>query len=185
MNVRMRRRAVACPALFRWGFVFAIAFVAGWPVIDAPSMAQSAPPTLGPSGLPLPRFVSLASDAANMRAGPGNRYPIEWVYHQSGLPTLVIAEYDMWRKIRDHDGTEGWMYTSLLSGKRTVVVTAERAVLHSRKDKNSRQLLIAEKNVLGKLLNCVPDWCRVKIDGSKGWLKRDTVWGIGADEVLR
>ena len=181
----MERRVVTCPTLFRWVLILAISSTVGWSTLNTESMAQDSPPTLGPSGLPLPRFVSLASSEANMRAGPGNRYPIKWVYHRAGLPVQIIAEYDMWRKIRDHKGTEGWMYSSLLSGKRTVLVSNAQTTLHRHSRSDSRQLLIAEKDVLGKLIGCEPGWCRVKIDGTKGWLKRGTVWGVGADAFLR
>lgn len=180
----MKRRAVAYPILLGWVLALALGCMIGWPAPVA-AAAQDTAPTRGPSGLPLPRFVSLASNEANMRAGPGNRYPIEWVYRRAGLPAEIIAEYDMWRKVRDHTGTEGWMYTSLLSGKRTVLITSERATLHKRARKDSRQLLIAEKGVLAKLLDCKPDWCKVEIDETKGWLRRGTVWGLGANESGR
>ena len=73
--------------------------------------------TVGPSGLPLPRFVSLKASQANLRIGPGTTYPVEWTYVKRGLPLEIIQEYDNWRRVRDADGTEGWVSQALLSGR--------------------------------------------------------------------
>src|SRR5690606_15423639 len=79
--------------------------------------------TLGPSGLPLPRFVSLKSGRVNSRVGPGVNYSVDWMYMKSGLPMEIVQEYDTWRRVRDADGSEGWINQSLLSGRRTAMVT--------------------------------------------------------------
>ena len=73
----------------------------------------------GPSGLPLPRFVSLKSGRVNSRIGPGVNYAVDWMYLKPGLPMEIIQEYDNWRRVRDSDGSEGWINQSLLSGRRT------------------------------------------------------------------
>ena len=75
----------------------------------------------GPSGLPLPRFVSLKAKRVNLRVGPGQNYAVAWLYTKAGVPMEVIQEYDNWRRVRDAEGTEGWVYQSLLSGERTAV----------------------------------------------------------------
>ena len=81
------------------------------------------PATTGPSGLPIPRFASLGSDRVNLRKGPGPQYPIVWVYKRRGMPMEIVAEYNLWRQVRDHDNTEGWVQKNLLSGRRTGMVT--------------------------------------------------------------
>ena len=78
--------------------------------------------TLGPSGLPLPRFVSLKSARVNSRIGPGVNYSVDWLYIKAGLPMEIIQEFDNWRRVRDADGAEGWINQSLLSGRRTAIV---------------------------------------------------------------
>ena len=144
--------------------------------------AGSAQTKLGPSGLPLPRFVTVAASEANLRMGPGSRYPIEWVYRRSGLPVQIVAEYDLWRRVRDQDGDEGWMFGGLLSGRRNIVVMHPRTTLFAQAKETSARILVAEKGVQGRLLSCIDDWCRIKIDSSKGWVIRDAVWGVGPDE---
>src|SRR6266446_9067351 len=86
------------------------------------ALAQSAGTA---SGLPVPRFVSLKSDKVNVHIGPAKNYEVKWVYQRAGLPVEIVAEFENWRRIRDSDGTEGWVYHSLLSGKRTGMVIAK------------------------------------------------------------
>ena len=74
------------------------------------------------SGLPLPRFVSLKSDEVNVRRGAGKEHDVLWTYHRAGLPVEIIAEWDNWRRIRDADGADGWVFHSLLSGRRSALV---------------------------------------------------------------
>ncbi len=83
-----------------------------------PAAAQAAK---GPSGLPLPRFVTLKSKRVNLRIGPSADYAVSWLYTKAGLPVEIIQEYDNWRRVRDADGTEGWVNQSLLSGQRAAV----------------------------------------------------------------
>ena len=74
------------------------------------------------SGLAIPRFVSLKSDRVNVRGGPNKDQDVRWVYTRVGMPVEITAEFENWRRIRDWEGAEGWVYHSLLSGKRTAVV---------------------------------------------------------------
>src|SRR5213082_1434598 len=102
------------------------------------SAKDSGPAT---SGLPVPRYVSLKSDHVNVRAGPTKDNDVAWVYTRSGLPVEITAEYENWRRVRDSEGSEGWVYHSLLSGRRTAVVTMktkdELAPLYESADETS------------------------------------------------
>lgn len=150
--------------------------------------AEDDPRTLsGPetSGLPLPRFVSLRATEVNLRSGPGVQYPVEWVYRRQGLPVEVIAEYRTWRKIRDWEGTQGWVHQSLLAGRRTVVVVGGVRELHAKPDPASGAIARVEPGVIAYLLNCPEGiaWCRVEAGGYEGWLRRVDFWGTLRDEV--
>ncbi|MDP6572893.1 MAG: SH3 domain-containing protein [Rhodospirillales bacterium] len=139
------------------------------------------------TGLPLPRFVSLRADEVNLRTGPGVQHPIDWVYRRRHLPVEIIAEYNTWRKIRDWQGTEGWVHQSMLSNKRTVVVTGKLRTLRHKSDTTGRPVAQAEAGVIARLLEC-PDastWCRVEVDGFEGWFRRVEFWGAYGDEVVR
>lgn len=138
------------------------------------------------SGLPLPRFVSLRSSEINLRTGPGVQYPVDWVYNRKDLPVEVIAEYDTWRKIRDWQGTQGWVHQSMLSGQRTVIIIGEIRTLHSEPEAGASAIAQAEASVIGKLLQCPNQlaWCKVEVDGFEGWIKRVEIWGLNRNEVV-
>src|SRR4051812_41650183 len=89
----------------------------------APAKAASEGPNGTASGLPIPRFVSLKSDRVNVRGGPTKDHDVAWVYTRAGLPVEITAEFENWRRIRDWEGAEGWVYHSMLSGRRTALVT--------------------------------------------------------------
>jgi SH3-like domain-containing protein len=137
------------------------------------------------TGLPLPRFVSLGADEVNLRFGPGEGYPIAWILTREGLPVEIVEEFDTWRKVRLHDGDLGWIHASLLSGRRTVMVAEEVRALRQTPDQEARVVLRAEPGVLGELLDCDGDWCRVEIEGRRGWLQRADFWGVLSDESAR
>ncbi len=138
----------------------------------------------GPSGLPLPRFVALDADEVNLRTGPGTRYPIAWVFVREGLPVEVVGEFGLWRRIRDFDGVEGWAHKSLLTGRRTALVVGEVRTLRREPDESSPPVLYAEPMVQGRLLACRPAWCRLRIAGLEGWIRRAFIWGVFPDETF-
>ncbi|MBT3907722.1 MAG: hypothetical protein HOJ67_06125 [Rhodospirillaceae bacterium] len=142
------------------------------------------------TGLPLPRFVSLRVNEVNLRTGPDVRHPIEWIFRRQNLPVEIIAEYKTWRKIRDWQGTQGWIHQSMVAGKRTIIVTGNPGsvrTLRTKADAKSPSLARIEAMVIGKLVSCpgADGWCRVEIDGFKGWLRRVEFWGVHRNEILK
>ena len=128
------------------------------------------------------RFVSLKAERANLRVGPGRRYPIEWVYTRPGLPLLVIAHFDQWRWVRDHEGTKGWMHKSLLSTRRTVIVMNGVQTMRERPLSGSPAVLRAEAGVVADLLGCEDGWCRIALAGEEGWMPESALWGVKPPE---
>jgi len=137
-----------------------------------------------PSGLPIPRFVSLRSNEVNLRTGPGLTYPIDWIYKRDGMPVEVIEEFDTWRKIRDWQGTEGWVHQSMLDGKRDFLITGERRTMRLAPQEDARPAARLEPGVIGQLIECDPIWCRAEVQGYRGWLKREWFWGIYPSETF-
>src|SRR5262249_6766516 len=124
---------------------------------------EQGPP--GTSGLPVPRFVSLKSDKVNVRAGPAKEQDVAWVYSRAALPVEVTAEFENWRRIRDWEGAEGWVYHSLLSGKRTALVAPQSKkddllALHAKPDAASAITAKLQHGVLGSVKKCQSGWCR-------------------------
>ena len=155
------------------------------------SLAQSA--NKGPSGLPLPRFVSLKSKKVNLRVGPGTSYAVSWMYLKSGLPVEIIQEYDNWRKIRDADGTEGWVNQALLSGQRTAVTApwmrgkGDDVFVNMRREPQQSGALVAklQPGVVVKLSECNGDWCEADYEGTEGWVSQGEIWGAYPAEVFK
>lgn len=160
------------------------ALVAGMLVPVRPVLPATAP-ALGPSGLPLPRFVSLGSGKVNLRKGPGRQYPIMWVYLRRGLPVEIIAEYDLWRQIRDHDNTVGWVQKNLLSGKRTGLVTGAVRALRDEPAADAATVALLAPGVVGEIGGCKGEWCAFRAKGYDGWLPRDQLWGVPSEETFQ
>lgn len=133
---------------------------------------------LGASGLPLPRFVSLAADEVNLRTGPGFRFPIAWVFVREAMPVEVVDEFDDWRRVRDHDGAEGWVHRAMLSGDRTILVTGSERTLHREPRKDAPLVARAQPGVQGRLKGCRADWCEVVLADLRGWMPRGHLWGV-------
>ncbi len=138
------------------------------------------------SGLPLPRFVSLHATTVNMRTGPGFKYPVEWVYRRKFLPIEIIAEYGTWRKVRDWQGTQGWINVNMLSSQRTFIVTYKVRTVRRGPDSKSPGVAGLEPGVIGQVQSCTANstWCRVEVGGRDGWLRRAEFWGVYRHESL-
>ncbi len=175
----------------RWGSAGAvaliIALVAG-PAAGAPPEGQNGPNRS--SGLPLPRFVSLKAERVNVRSGPNKDNDVSWVYTRVGLPVEIIAEYDNWSRIRDWEGAEGWVLHSLLSGRRTVLVSApaksidDFVPLHAAGDKESPITARLQAGVLASVKRCAANWCRISGQGFDGWIQQERLWGVYPGETV-
>jgi SH3-like domain-containing protein len=142
--------------------------------------------------LPLPRFVSLRATSAKIHVGPGPNYPVNWLFLRQGMPLEVIAEFDIWRQIRDWQGTEGWIHKSMLSGKRYFWTLDKTQELKDAPDDKSKTIAFVAKEVVGKILECQAKWCKVSIKSStgetknksfKGWISRQALWGTYPHET--
>ena len=140
------------------------------------------------TGLELPRMVSLRSSLINARSGPGNRYPIEWVYKQRGAPVEIIAEFELWRKIRDWEGSESWVHKAMLTGRRFVRVNnlGENKV-YAKPEKGAKVIAKVEDGVVGEIDKCPSknSMCLIKFDGARGWMPRQVLFGVYPDEVIK
>jgi SH3-like domain-containing protein len=166
--------------------ILAVTFVLAASAGAAPAANDIATGTQ--SGLPIPRFVSLKSDRVNVRGGPAKDHEVTWVYTRSGLPVEITAEYENWRRIRDWEGSEGWVYHSLLSGRRTALIAgnpkagAEPVPVHESADAQSRVTARLEAGVLGTVKRCSGKWCRIVGEGFDGWIEQERLWGIYPNE---
>ena len=182
------------PVSFRAAAVAALLALSFLPSAGGAALAQGAvgpSASQGASGLPLPRFVSLKSGRVNSRIGPGVNYPIDWMYLKPGLPMEIVQEYDNWRRVRDSDGSEGWINQSLLSGKRTAIAAPWQRGKDATIDLLSEPRADADKvasiepGVIGIIKECNGDWCRMVFAGHIGWLNQTLVWGAYPGETIK
>lgn len=181
-------RALVVAALLAGAIFFAVgpAGAAGEEDAPGPGAAETRPGTgAETSGLPLPRFASLRSGEVNVRTGPGVQYPVDWVFQRQGMPVEIIAEYRTWRKIRDWQGTQGWVHQSLLAGRRTVIVIGGARALRTKPEADAKAVAEMEAGVVANLVSCPEQsaWCRLEVDGFDGWLRRVDFWGTLKDEI--
>lgn len=142
------------------------------------------------TSLPVPRFVSLKSDKVNVRKGPSSDQSIVWVFSRAGLPVEVIAESDNWRRVRDSEGADGWVFHSLLSARRTVLVAPwakgdERVPLYSSTSTSSRAVAELQSGVLGSVVTCDGSWCELSVDDYSGYVQQDQLWGVYRGEEVK
>ena len=134
----------------------------------------------------LPRFVSLRSDEVNMRAGPGARYRIDWVYRRRDLPVEIEREFDVWRWVSDADGVHGWVHQATLMGRRSFIVQKSDATLRSDAKDSASAVAILKPGVVGRIRSCEAgsDWCNVSTGSYRGYLRRSQFWGLLPGETI-
>lgn len=136
------------------------------------------------TNLPIPRYVSLKGNEGNARRGPSLTHRIDWVFTTSGMPLRVTAEHENWRRVEDAEGLGGWVHYALLSGVRSAMVSQERAEFRMKPNPSAPVMFIAERGVIGRLLACERDWCRMNVQGERGWVLKTALWGVDAGEIL-
>jgi SH3-like domain-containing protein len=141
------------------------------------------------------RYLSLKADRVVLRQGPGPEHPESWIFSRTGLPVEVVEESEVWRKVRDAGGTEGWVHSSLLSGRRTALVLPWEAkdnqaqpsstVLREGDRENARPVVQVEAGVLANIIACGNGWCRVSVGNYRGYIEQNKLWGTYPNEEIK
>lgn len=157
------------------------------PGLIAAVLAAASPAAAAETGTgdKLPRFASLRSDQVNLRVGPGENYPIEWVLTRKDMPVEIVKEFQNWRMIQDWQGSTGWVLDRMITAKREIIVAGAIRALHRRPDSASPTIARAEPGVVARLLECRGAWCRVEAGNFTGWLQRSEIWGVYPDETVQ
>jgi len=171
-----------------FGWCLGVAIVFGAPAmtqeVAQSTNAPSTAPLFGPeTNLPLPRYVSLKASEGNVRRGPSLTHRIDWVFQRKGMPLQVIGEYGHWRRVIDRDGQGGWVHYTMLSGARTVIIDQDMLALRAKPTPDAIENAVLEAGVIARLGTCTPTWCRLSADGYRGWVLKDTLWGVAPQEV--
>lgn len=189
MNWRFPHPKVFTPAQHLFALAMCLSLAAL--LFSTPVQAQNAPnEQLGVStGLSIPRYVSLKSGTVRMRRGPTKKHGIVWTYKKAGLPVEITAEFENWRKIRDWEGSEGWVFHTLLSGRRTAMVAPwhKKGLIDLHKEPSQGSALVARvgPKVVAKVRDCNKVWCRIMGDGYDGYIRQKSIWGVYPDERIQ
>ncbi|HEX3809836.1 MAG TPA: SH3 domain-containing protein [Rhizomicrobium sp.] len=131
-------------------------------------------------------YISFSKDKVFLRQGPSFDHRILWVYHRKGLPVEVVNKYAAWRRVKDSDGTLGWVHTSMLSDNRTVVfVSSTPSTIRTDPSDAAKPIALAAQGVVAKLKSCKPQFCQVEVQGIEGWADKKNIWGVDAGESFR
>jgi SH3-like domain-containing protein len=158
----------------------------GPPAEDAAAKTPETTRRRTPSGLPVPRYVSLKFDEVNARGGPGDDYRLLWTYRAEGLPLQVIAETADWRRVCDPEGAMAWVHQRTVESRRTVMRTQEQPL-------DLRRAATADAPVAARLAGrstatldqCKDGWCRVSVGRARGWIPQTEVWGTAESPQCR
>ncbi|MFN3229344.1 MAG: SH3 domain-containing protein [Asticcacaulis sp.] len=153
--------------------------VSGWAYADDPLSDN-------PSGLPVPRWVTLKSSKINARSGPSTTHRILWQYRAKGLPVLIVSETREWRQICDPDGGTSWVQKNLLDGRRGVALwSRERLPLRAKAREEAEIRAYLRPRALASLETCKDGWCRIKVKGQAGWAPESALWGTASPTVCQ
>ncbi|WP_281407144.1 MULTISPECIES: SH3 domain-containing protein [unclassified Mesorhizobium] len=123
----------------------------------------------------------------NMRVGPGTQYDVEWVYVRPRIPLEIYQEYGNWRRVRDWQGTSGWVFGPLLSGRRTAVTapwSKDKIALRRKPSVSSLVTAWLAPEVIVELVRCDGQWCRVAVNSLAGFVRQTRLWGIYPNDTL-
>lgn len=163
---------------------FVLLLVAGMAAAQEEVVPASSDPTRGAvTNLPIPRYVSLKANEANVRRGPSLSHRIDWIFTRPDMPLQVVGEYGHWRRVIDREGMGGWVHYSLLSGRRTVIVDEDMLPIRSQPDPQATENAVLELGVIAELDECTIDWCKLYAGGYRGWAPKSALWGVDPDEI--
>jgi SH3-like domain-containing protein len=158
-------------------------------LLSLASGAAPADPLGSVTGLPLPRYASLKTDRVNLREGPSKDHATKWVFQRAGLPVEITAEFEIWRKVRDSEGAEGWVLHSLLSGRRTGLVgvgkQGEVFKIYTQPKANGDLAATLQSGVIANVRACDGAWCLIDGDGYKGYIEQVALWGVYPNEKIQ
>ncbi len=152
--------------------------------ILAVALAVCAATPLAAAERQVPYWASISAGDAFLRTGPGRAYPATWRYRRANLPVVVVQVHESWRKIRDQEGTMGWMAAVLLSAERTAIVTGETQAMRGAPNDAARVLWHVASGVVGHIRHCARGWCEFNVAGKTGYVKVAGLWGVGPREVI-
>lgn len=174
-----------------WAALFLWLVLAGVVAADIPApgpkptvvAVATVPPPIVATGMPVPRWVTIKAARVNVRRGPSLDDNVLWTYVKPGLPVEIIAEFDSWRRIRDVEGQTGWVKSVMLDGRRRVLFTGRVNTAILREPSGEADAVaLAAPGLIADLVACEGEWCEVSARGYDGFVTRDRLWGVRAND---
>ena len=121
-------------------------------------------------------FLSLKKNKVNVRYGPSFDSPIKYVYKKINLPIKQIDKKENFRRIIDLKNNSGWIHVSQLK-KINSLIPLEDKILFKKPSIFSKPLAKIKKGRVLVVVKCNGDWCKIKSNKTKGWIKTNNIWG--------
>ncbi len=123
-------------------------------------------------------FLTLRNEKVNLRQGPSFEYPIKLFYKKKFLPVLVQDKFENFRKIKDHENNTGWIHISQLSKKKAAITTKDNLLIFNKPTIYSKPSAVLKMGILCIVQKCKSEWCKIRVANFKGWVKKDSLWGL-------
>ena len=123
-------------------------------------------------------FLTLRNEKVNLRQGPSFDYPIKIFYKKKYLPVLIQDSSNNFKKVRDHENNSGWIHISQLSKKKAAIVIEDELIMFSNPTVYSNPIALLKKGRLVRVKKCNDKWCKATSKDFKGWLKKNSLWGL-------
>lgn len=153
-------------------------------VLTTASCFAEATPRISEKQEKLPRYASLGVAKAALRVGPSRAHPIEWIFVKKGMPVEILQSFDHWHKIRDHEGSEGWIHAAKISAARTVLATRDLCPVRREPVDAAPAIAVMEKTSITSVRQCKAEWCEIVADDVRGWVSKSDIWGVYPQEAI-
>jgi SH3-like domain-containing protein len=123
-------------------------------------------------------YVSIKNNGVNVRSGPSTNNPIRWEVFE-GFPLQILEKKDGWAHCLDFEGDKGWIYESLLSNTKTVIVKKDKVNLRDKPSTgdDARVVALVKYGVVFDAVAKDGEWLKVRhSDGTEGWIHKGLVW---------
>ena len=121
-------------------------------------------------------FLSLKKNRVNVRYGPSFDSPIKFIYKKKDLPIKQIDKKENWRRIVDSKNNSGWIHWSQLKRINSVIPLNDK-ILFNKPSNFSKPIAKIQSGRVLLLQKCEINWCKIKTEKFKGWIKTDNIWG--------
>lgn len=130
-------------------------------------------------------YVSVIKDGTTLRSTPSAKGALRGEVF-AGFPLKVLERKDDWAQVVDFEGDKGWVSSSMISPRKSVIVKAKKISLREAPDSAEGTPIVvnARYGVTFAPLEVRGEWIMLRHeDGTEGWVKNDQVWPANPFEI--